>query len=1000
MANLASSGQISLDDIIKNRTGAAGTNVSLKDESEAFASGSEVDGNVGQTTARKNLIEAPYAISELHDADFNTDSVTSVTVTTDGSDTNTVDGEDIAVAFETGTGGTWTVQLIDSSGNIDGSTTRSGQGTVTFSSVNIDADTYRARIKQGFATQDDDATFTHHDLIGAVSIADPSDTTVAASSTTHDIDHDRSINNVTSLNDYNWTFAKSSGDGSNPNPTSATTSQPTVRYTGPGIYTANLRVDGTPTQARNSTTATQVSHRIDYTAQVTIANPSNVNQGTNYNVTGNHKGHSGGIQVDEILASNNSVLSSNDDSTDSRIASTDYSQAITPSTGGGNNTRSVQVKAHNNSVSATSNAFSIFPLLTTGKNTINAGVNTVYSSTNNSAGNTFNGDSTSYVNTVAYGTPGTATDNVTTHAYTINTAPTGWSFSAASSATTNFAGGTGVAKSKTVTLTVTSTAAAGDSASDQSTATTHTLAVLFKPCIIAITHTAGTIVINSTDVVVTALSWQGFGEATGFKLAGVNASGQLVSENNDVTYGNTEGDTDESISKTGLSINLGNFDTAGTMRIRVKQHNATSTFRDFNITVSDYTSTVIQGVGAGYGTPEQALIAKLDGGSGWANTTKQFAPGDSFGNGIILYNNNEGQVFNGGAVYHGTKPSNTTSYFSVGTNGAIGNIFVGDVTIPPRAPSGLGTSPAQTAIAASNFAASEYTFSNSGTTTATFDSKVTTKTVTVSWTDVSSINETYSLFETNSSGTELASDISGTSQAVTGVTGNRTFAVHARGNGIDDGSDVLSLGTVATTYSHTNNGTLYLHATKANGDQVNLGTATGTSGTQTITWDKDVLSAGEWTLRLKFTGYTGTTIATVSNFTVSAEQSISFDPTSISTIDVEDGGSTFSGVIHATIAGGYHGSSGDSTLIAISGDGNFSYTLNAQQASDPGSSGTGAGSVTVDGSDNDIFFRIRAREVGGSNGDTGDCTVTITHSATGQSNIVGTFEADAEVTDA
>ena len=56
MANLASSGQISLDDIIKNRTGAAGTNVSLKDESEAFASGSEVDGNVGQTTARKNLI--------------------------------------------------------------------------------------------------------------------------------------------------------------------------------------------------------------------------------------------------------------------------------------------------------------------------------------------------------------------------------------------------------------------------------------------------------------------------------------------------------------------------------------------------------------------------------------------------------------------------------------------------------------------------------------------------------------------------------------------------------------------------------------------------------------------------------------------------------------------------------------------------------------------------------------------------------------------------------
>ena len=113
MANLASSGQLTLDDIIKNRTGAAGTDVSLKDESEAFASGSEVDGDVGQTTARANLIAAPYAITEFYDANFNTDDVTSVTVTTDGSDTNTVDGEDIAVAFETGTGGTWTVQLID-----------------------------------------------------------------------------------------------------------------------------------------------------------------------------------------------------------------------------------------------------------------------------------------------------------------------------------------------------------------------------------------------------------------------------------------------------------------------------------------------------------------------------------------------------------------------------------------------------------------------------------------------------------------------------------------------------------------------------------------------------------------------------------------------------------------------------------------------------------------------------------------------------------------------
>ena len=55
MANLPSSGEISLDDIIRNRTGDAGTNVSLKDESENFASGSTVAGSSVQTTARKNF---------------------------------------------------------------------------------------------------------------------------------------------------------------------------------------------------------------------------------------------------------------------------------------------------------------------------------------------------------------------------------------------------------------------------------------------------------------------------------------------------------------------------------------------------------------------------------------------------------------------------------------------------------------------------------------------------------------------------------------------------------------------------------------------------------------------------------------------------------------------------------------------------------------------------------------------------------------------------------
>ena len=367
--------------------------------------------------------------------------------------------------------------------------------------------------------------------------------------------------------------------------------------------------------------------------------------------------------------------------------------------------------------------FSVFPLLTTGKNTINAGTNTVYSSTNNSSATTFNGDSTNYVNSVTYGTPGTPTDNVTAYAYSINTAPTGWSFSSANSATTNFSGGTGVATEKTVTLTVTSTVAAGDSASDQSTATTHALAVLYKPCIISISHTGGTIIVNDTDVVVTAISWQGFADGTGFQLSIRNAANQVVSSNTTVNYNNTEGSTTSQISKTGLSINLGDSSEAGTMKVRVARRDNLNLYRQFDITIADYTSTIIYNVGAGYGTPEQALVGGLTN-----NATKFFAPGDSFGNGIILYDDNAGTRFNGGGSYHSTKPGSTTSFFSVDTNGTIGNIFTGVAAVPPRTPTSLSNSSAITNISVSSWTVPNYTYATSGVSSATYVDKVTTKT--------------------------------------------------------------------------------------------------------------------------------------------------------------------------------------------------------------------------------------------------------------------------------
>ena len=90
MPNLPSSGQLSMGAIADNQSSASRNNLSLKTQSEAFASGSEVAGDPNQTTARKNLEAAPFAISEFFNADFVSDIFSNIGITTvgGGSDKN------------------------------------------------------------------------------------------------------------------------------------------------------------------------------------------------------------------------------------------------------------------------------------------------------------------------------------------------------------------------------------------------------------------------------------------------------------------------------------------------------------------------------------------------------------------------------------------------------------------------------------------------------------------------------------------------------------------------------------------------------------------------------------------------------------------------------------------------------------------------------------------------------------------------------------------------
>ena len=1000
---IVSSGQLSMGTLADNKDSASRADLSLSSLSTQFALGAavgDVDGNgsANETADRNALTAAPHAISEFYDAEFvNEFYDTVVAQLRDGTVVTAngfVDSELGRISFninDATLGTSYTAGLKLKSDNSvvveadEDFGTQTGTKTIDIPAVTdltAGANKYYSFVTTGTFENAVGADIDHFDAIGAVSITDPDASgipTVSNLTTDTSITHARSIADESSINDYNWSFVKTSGDGDGVSDgegsfgtVTSTVSLPTVIYRGPGIFTADLRVDGNPSQGRNSTTATTVTHEIEYVNLTTINSISSVNATTAVTVAGTNKGLSGGVTFGLVDTSDDDAFLSGksaNDIVDSRYISQAYTADITAADS--NSTLTLQGRVIDRSDSTTNqnrntSTFSVFPLLTNSKNTINAGVNTVYSSTNNSSATTFNGDSTSYVNTVAYGTPGTATDNVTAYAYSINTAPTGWSFSAASSATTNFAGGTGVHTGKTVTLTITSTAAAGDSASDQSSASTHTLAILFKPCIIAITHTSGTIVVNDTDVVVSALSWQGFGDGTGFQLSIRNSIGQVVSENTTVNYDNTEGDTDESISKTGLSINLGDSSEAGTMKVRVARRDDLNKYREFNITISDYTSTIIYNVGAGYGTPEQALVGGLTN-----NATKFFAPGDSFGNGIILYDNNTGTRFNGGGSYHSTKPGSTTTFFSVDTNGTIGNIFTGVAAVPPRDPSSLSNSSAITGIAVSSWTVPNYTYASSGVSTVTYNSKVTTKTVTVSFNDNSAINEGYEVFENNSSGAIVAEeDANDTSAAITGVTGNKTYAVYAVGNSNGD-SNILSLGTPTTGYTHSNSGVLYVRATKGSTNVDILTINSTASGNVQASFAKTTLAVGTWSVALNRGSYGGTQVAVDSSVVVAG----SFGAWSAEMFVETDGNSDTDESAEVTIV--YNSSGGTVRLSTTTSTGGSNISLEYRTKVDGGTFNSYQSNPAISVAAGEVTIVVQAKGTQSKEANTNDTDVII-----------------------
>ncbi len=266
-----------------------------------------------------------------------------------------------------------------------------------------------------------------------------------------------------------------------------------------------------------------------------------------------------------------------------------------------------------------SNAVIVYPVLGSGKNVIDPDRSTIYSETNNNNTGT-------YVLYVTYDTPDTPTDNVTSRTYSTS-ALTGHTFGNGSSTshaatTTTYGSGTGVG-SRTITLSI-----AGSGNPSQNSSTTHGVTINYMPRIYDITFTSGTILINTTDLYIKSITWQGF-DSGGFTVQVRSASGGGGSEIgehepaiNDIggiafnanCLNNDEGGTQ----KTGTvwshnnAANIGTVSTAGTVYLRVTDITGTYSYEE-SLTIASYTFValggyIVESVSAGFDTQEAAAV--------------------------------------------------------------------------------------------------------------------------------------------------------------------------------------------------------------------------------------------------------------------------------------------------------------------------------------------------------------------------------------------------------
>jgi hypothetical protein len=379
---LTSSGQIKVSDIYKNRNDTASEpgadeNISIKTVSDDYSANAATAG-----VSRANLGAEPYAMSEFYNAHYTQNYFDTVQWrnTSGAALSDAVDSESGRVYWDVNTDqeltGSHTGYLVTLNLVSDNSILASAYKTYDGESITIYqaitapstgqlVDKWYAKVSSGTYRNSVGAYIDHWNKVGAIAIDTESTSSVANASATadkaHGYAHTATYGAVSPITS-SWAFAKVSGDGGNPSPTTSTSASPTIRYTGPGIYKADVTVSGQPTTARNSTAASSMYHAVEYDDVFTVSSPTSLNaRSSTISVSGNQQGINGTVTWGLVTSGANTYyISSSTATKDSRHVAGTYGATafITPEPG------TYQARASGGTASANSSTFSVYTLLT------------------------------------------------------------------------------------------------------------------------------------------------------------------------------------------------------------------------------------------------------------------------------------------------------------------------------------------------------------------------------------------------------------------------------------------------------------------------------------------------------------------------------------------------------------------------------------------------------------------------------------------------------------